>query len=100
CVASSARGLTSDEAQYRRDRDGKNELPRKKRMSRLQLFFNQFKSPLIYILLIAGGIKLVLRDTLDATVILVAVAVNTVIGYFQENKAENALAKLQSFISY
>ncbi len=99
-VNSSAQGLATDEAARRLAEHGANALPQKRRASRLQVLLNQIKSPLIYILIIAGALKLALRDMLDASVIFTAVFVNSVIGYFQENKAENALEKLHNFISY
>lgn len=93
-------GLSDEVAQQRLSEVGRNVLPRKKRSSWMSVLWNQFKSPLIYILLIAGGVKLVMREHLDSAVILAAVFVNTIIGFIQENKAENALEKLHSFISY
>jgi len=89
-LKSSVNGLTEDEAQKRIKKYGYNELPKEKPLGKFSIFISQFKSPLIYILLIFGFISLWLREYTDMIVILGAVAINTIIGYFQESKANDA----------
>jgi len=48
-------GLSEDEVKKRQKEFGKNLLPEEKPFSKLKIFLGQFKSPLIYILLIAGN---------------------------------------------
>jgi len=91
-------GLTHEEAKVRLAKYGKNELPRKKRLAKFKIFLNQLRGPLLYILIFAGGISLFLGHYIDAIVIFGAVFVNSVIGFFQENKANNALEKLKKII--
>ncbi|MFH1656432.1 MAG: HAD-IC family P-type ATPase, partial [Candidatus Nealsonbacteria bacterium] len=55
----------------------------------------QFKSPLIYILVIAGIMVLIFKEYTDAIVIFGAVFINTIVGYIQENKASNSLNELK-----
>jgi magnesium-transporting ATPase (P-type) len=63
-------------------------------------FWQQFNQPLLYILLIAGGITLLLQDWIDAGVIFAVVLINAIIGYIQEAKAEHAMEALaQSFVA-
>ncbi|NIA18305.1 MAG: HAD-IC family P-type ATPase [Actinobacteria bacterium] len=93
-------GLSGKEAEKRIKRSGPNELPAGKPLGKLTIFLAQFKSPLIYILLIAGAISLLLRDYVDASVIFGAVIINTVIGFIQENKANNTLNKLKQLIKH
>lgn len=94
-LRSDAQGLTNDEAQKRLRTFGQNTLPEIKRPSKLIIFVRQFKSPLIYILIITGIISFLAESVIDAGVILLIVVANAVIGYVQENKAENVLESLK-----
>ncbi len=91
-------GLSEDEIKSRTKLFGKNEIAREVRITRIKLFLRQFKSPLIFLLLIAGGITILLEDYTDATAILAAAFINSILGFYQENKAEEALAHLKSYI--
>ncbi|PJE57759.1 MAG: ATPase [Candidatus Portnoybacteria bacterium CG10_big_fil_rev_8_21_14_0_10_38_18] len=97
-LKSNKNGLSEKEVQERFHRFGFNKLPEEKPVSKIKVFLEQFKSPLIYILLIAGIITLVLRDWTDSVVIFAAVFLNAFIGYFQENKTSQILAKLKKVI--
>jgi len=92
-------GLTSVEAQKRLEKFGPNELKKKKEFSSLKLFFSQFKSPLVYILVLAGLVTLFLQDFIDTIVIFVAVFLNTILGFYQEQKAQKALSALRKLLS-
>ena len=94
------KGLNAKEVETRQQRFGKNKLPEERPLSRLRIFFEQFRSPLIYILVIAGIITLILKDYTDAVVIFGAVFLNTIVGFFQENKASKALRELRKIIKY
>lgn len=91
-------GLTETEAVKRLKKFGLNELPKKQPLGKLFIFFNQFKNSLVVVLLIAALVSYFLSDMIDAYVILAAVFLNVVIGYFQENKAQDALLKLKKVI--
>lgn len=92
-------GLASVEARKRLGKFGPNEFKKKKEFSSLKLFFYQFKSPLVYILVLAGLVTLFLRDFTDSVVIFAAVFINTVLGFYQEYKAQKALAALQQLLA-
>jgi Ca2+-transporting ATPase len=94
------KGLDKKEVGVRQLEFGKNELPEEKPLSKLKIFLEQFKSPLTYILVIAGVVVLVLNEFTDAIVIFGAVFLNTTIGYFQENKASRSLAKLKKVVKH
>ncbi len=64
-----------------------------------ELFLSQLKSPLIYILLLASVITLYLRDYLDTSIILIAVVLNTILGFIQERKAQHGLAALKKILT-
>ncbi len=91
-------GLTSQEAKKRLEKYGLNEISLKKRVRWLKLLFNQFSSPLIYILFFAGLITLFLKEWTDSVVIFMAVGVNTILGFAQEFKAEKALIALKDLL--
>ncbi len=97
-VGSGFDGLNQKEAERRLKRFGFNRLPEKKPVSRLELLFEQIKSPLIYILLIAGVITLALGEKTDTIVIFGAVILNALVGYFQEVKANQSLSKLRKVL--
>jgi Ca2+-transporting ATPase len=89
-------GLTTAEAKKRLTEYGTNELAEEKKVSKLALLFSQLKSPLIAVLIVAMLISLAIGHFIDATVIAVVITINTIIGFFQEFKAETALETLKS----
>lgn len=91
-------GLSEQEAKKRLSEIGPNELKEYKRITKLHIFASQFKSPLIFILVIAGIITLFLQDYTSSIFIFLAVAVNSALGFYQENKAENTLEHLRTYI--
>ena len=91
-------GLKESEVELRKNEYGLNSLPEDKPLSPLVLFLRQLKSPLILVLVLAGGVTLWLQEYTDSTVIFSAVLLNTAIGYFQENKATKALSALKNIL--
>jgi len=89
------KGLANEEVKQRLTKYGLNALPEHKRRSVLTLFFKQFQSPLIYLLLSAAIIAFLLKEISDAAVILVVVLLNSLIGAIQEGKAERSLESLR-----
>ena len=92
------KGLSEQEAEKRLKKYGYNKIPEKKSFSRMKIFFDQLKSPLVYILFIAGMITFALEEYSDSIIIFIAVFLNTIIGYFQEAKANNALSQLKKIL--
>ncbi|MFA5030296.1 MAG: cation-transporting P-type ATPase [Patescibacteria group bacterium] len=93
-------GLSHQEFLNRRHAVGVNALAKEKKLSAVVVFFSQFKSALIYILLVAAGISLFLQHSTDAWVILAAVILNVVVGFFQEIRAERALQALKQIVTF
>ena len=83
-------GLSEKQAKERLKKFGENKLKAKKSVSWFMVLVDQFKSPLIYILVMASGITLALGDLVDAGVIGAAVVLNTILGFYQEMKAEKS----------
>ncbi len=91
-------GLSEEEAKKRRLVFGPNAISEKSKITKTKIFLNQFKSPLIFILLIAGAITLPLKNYADAGFIFAAAFINCFLGFYQENKAETALSHLKTYI--
>ena len=91
-------GLSNQEANNRLKKYGYNKIPEKQPLSGVKLFLSQFADPLIYILVIAAIVSLFLKAYSDAIIISIAVIINTIIGYIQENKASSALKELKKII--
>ncbi|MBE6541264.1 MAG: calcium-translocating P-type ATPase, PMCA-type [Ruminococcaceae bacterium] len=99
-VDSSATGLTSEEAEKRLEKHGKNKLKAAKKDSIFTRFMKQLADPMIIILICAAavsGIIAVLENEsfADVIIILAVVIINAVLGVYQENKAEHAIEALQ-----
>lgn len=93
-LSTSPAGLTETEANVRLEDYGRNVLKEEK-TSRLVIFLRQFKSILVYILIIAAIISLIVADIKDFLIIILIIAINSVIGFWQEVKAEASLAALK-----
>ncbi len=97
-VDSSLEGLGDEEVQNRIRQCGKNVLPQKPPKAIWQLYLSQFKSPLIYILLIAAFVSYLAGEISDGHFILVALLVNAAIGTYQEYSAEQKAQSLKKAV--
>lgn len=91
----SENGLTSTQVKSQLLAYGPNFLASKKKETIVDIFLSQFKSPLIYILMIAAVLVLFLGDVVDALVIIVVICINSVVGTIQEGRARNSLERLK-----
>lgn len=95
-LSSTRYGLTEKEAEARYHRHGPNEILRQKELSPMRIFLSQFNSFIVYILIAAVIISLFLGEYLDSAVIAAILAVNAILGFFQEYKAEKAIESLRN----
>ena len=95
---SSKEGFSHSEVQKRLDKCGFNVLAQANKFSALDLFTAQFKSALVYVLIIAGFISVFFGEYVDAYVIFAAVMINVVVGFIQEFKANKSLEKLNEIV--
>lgn len=88
-------GLDGHKIQNRKKLYGLNELKKKKGINPIFLFFRQFKSFIIYILLFAVIISIIAREYIDSVVILSILLFNAFFGFIQEYRAEKAIEALK-----
>ncbi len=92
-------GLTATEAARRLAEHGPNALPEARARGPWTRLAAQFHNVLIYVLLGAVVVTAALQHWVDSGVILAVVVVNALIGFFQEGKAEAALAAIRGMLA-
>ncbi len=97
-LKSGREGLDGREVEKRQEEYGKNKLPGKKPLSIWSVILSQFKSPLIYILIIAGIISGAVGEVKDSIFIFFIILLNSALGTFQEWRAEKSARTLQDYI--
>ena len=93
-------GLSSSEADERLKRNGLNILPEEKKTTDLMIFARQFMGPLGYILAFTSIIIAFLQHWFDLAIIVALIFINSIIGFFQEKKANDSMNLLKSLIKY
>lgn len=88
-------GLNTREVIKRRERSGFNELKEKEKASVLKLFLENFKDPLVIILLVAAGIQIATGHFIDSFIILIVLILNSILNVVQTKKAEGSLEALR-----
>ncbi|MDO4402458.1 MAG: cation-translocating P-type ATPase [Clostridiaceae bacterium] len=92
-------GLSNAEAKKRLEQNGFNELKGKEGESTLKLILNQFKDPLVIILIIAAIVQIFLKEAVEAIIIIAVVILNAILGVTQTKKAEGSLNSLKKLSS-
>ncbi|MEA5573703.1 magnesium-translocating P-type ATPase [Calothrix sp. UHCC 0171] len=91
-------GLSRQDAKQRLSEYGANRLKQKHKSSAWMLLLNQFKSPIILILIFAAVLSIFLKDAADAIIILAIVFISGLLGFWQERGASNAVEKLLALV--
>ncbi len=101
-VFSSEGGLSSQEAQKRLKERGRNALKEGKKKSKIGIFFAQFKDLMTIILVLAAFLSGVLAfvtgdksELADTGILLFIILLNAFVGFLQQYRADNAIAKLK-----
>lgn len=92
-------GLTSEEAEQRRQKFGPNILPEQSSDGALKILWRQINDPLIWVLIGSAGIAWAadpVNGTKNGAVILAVVVINTLIGFIQEWRAGRAIDSLKN----
>jgi Mg2+-importing ATPase len=97
-LGASGEGLSAQEAQRRlRMREASTQRGREM-PTWLRLLWNQFKSPLVLLLIFAMVLSFLLGEVVDALVVMSVVVASAGLGFVQEFRAGNAVAKLLAMI--
>ena len=96
-LKASESGLSDSEVLRRREAVGPNELIESGGRKALRILWEQLFSALVALLVVAAAASLWLHEYTDAIAILTIVALNTALGFYQDYKAEKALAALKRF---
>lgn len=91
-------GLSNEDAFYRLEKYGKNELPKAKQKNIITIFFSQLLNPLVCILIITGIISVLGHEYMDAVFILFVILTDAILGTIEEWKAEKSATALQNMI--
>ena len=95
---SNTSGLNNERVEKRQEKYGPNLLPSEPDMTLFAHFLQQFKSPIIYILLLAAFMALTIQEYTDAGFILIVLLLNAVIGTYQEYSASKKAKLLENLI--
>jgi len=96
---SSPNGLSQNRVEEILKREGLNRIHSKEQITPLGLLLNQFKSPIVLILIFATVVSAFLKDWVDAVIILLIVLGSALLSFYQEFNASNAAEKLRAQIS-
>ena len=91
-------GLSAAQVLERRREYGENQLPEEKRISPWTILVNQFKSPLVYIILAAALVSLVAGEYGDFAIIMAVVVIDAILGSVQEYQAERTYTALKGLL--
>jgi len=96
---SSVQGLSSEGAESRLKVYGLNQLYEEKPPGAITIFFGQFKSPIVWILIGAMLVSAFVKEFVDMYVIGAIVVLNAILGFVQEYRAEKSIEALKKMVS-
>ncbi|MFN8371904.1 MAG: HAD-IC family P-type ATPase [Anaerolineae bacterium] len=93
-LESKPEGLSTAQAEQKLQALGLSSLKPSKTRAVLGLFLNQFKNPLLLILVFAAGVSAVVGEWIDALVVIVVIFGSAILTFIQEYNATSAVEKL------
>jgi Mg2+-importing ATPase len=97
-LSATDKGLSDDTARDRIKQYGLNTFKARSKSSSVILFLSQFKSPVTLLLIAAALLSLGLGDFTDAIIILGIILVSSILGFWQEKGAANAVDELLKMV--
>ncbi|MDD5417748.1 MAG: HAD-IC family P-type ATPase, partial [Candidatus Nanoarchaeia archaeon] len=94
-LKTSEKGLSDKEAVARLEKYGKNVLKAEKKNTPLKIFLSQFKSVMIWVLIVAALISGFVGELIDTIAILSIVIINAILGFVQEYRAEKSIEAIK-----
>lgn len=98
-LKSGTEGISQRDAEQRLKQYGSNSINSARQHSTLRLLLSQFKSPLVLILIVAAIISAVAGEWSDALIVIAIVIGSTMLGFWQEYRASDAIEKLRSRVT-
>jgi P-type Mg2+ transporter len=92
------KGLSDDDAAARLKQYGPNTFKARSKGSSIILFLLQFKSPITLLLIAAALLSMGLGDFTDAVIILIIILISSILGFWQERGAANAVDELLKMV--
>lgn len=97
-IAASSTGLSAVQAEARRKKFGANALPTRRPIPAWIMFLRQVANPIVLVLFVAAAISLLTGHAMDAAFIGGIVVINSLIGGFQECRADRSARALQQLL--
>lgn len=91
-------GLTTTDVTELRLQYGRNVLPAEKDRAPWSILVAQFKSPLVYIILVAAAVSLIAGEYSDCAIIMAVVVIDVILGFVQEYQAQQTYAALKTLL--
>lgn len=88
-------GISVAESMLRGNKFGLNAHQAKKKKSVGAMLVGQFKSVMVYLLLVAAGVSFYFEDRIEAIAILIVILLNAMIGFFMELQARSSMRALR-----
>lgn len=94
-----AQGLNASQVKRQREKHGWNRLKATKRRGAWDIFIDQFKSPIIALLAVAAVLAFAFQEWIEGIAVIIAIALNTLIGFTTELRAVKSMESLQALSS-
>lgn len=91
-------GLTSDEAERRLEKYGKNILDQKEGVSALKIFLSNANNIIVYLLLLSSAVSFYMRETIEGLAVIAAILIAVLSGFISEYKAQKSVEALQNMV--
>ncbi len=98
-LKTTASGLTNREAKQRLVHVEAERLRPPRRSGAIDLFLNQFKSPITLLLIFAGILAFLISDISDTVIILSIVFISNILSFWQEYRASHTVEKLLNLVT-
>ena len=95
-LGTSERGLSAREAAARLDRFGANTIGKGRDTGPWLILLNQFRNPLVLILVFAAIVSLWAREWADASIVLAVILGSAFLGFWYEYRASSAVEELRA----
>lgn len=94
-LVNTAKGLSKQDVPERLNQYGQNKITKDSNVSWLNILISQFKSPIVYLLLIAAFVSFYFQEWLDGAAIMIVIVINALIGFYMEFQAGQSMEALQ-----